>query len=38
MTGCVAILDVWNVETFDSELRGDLGAHNDVAATLPCAA
>lgn len=23
-------IDVWDVETFDSELRGDLGAHADV--------
>lgn len=35
MTGGVAILDVWNVETLDSELLGDPGAHNDVTATSP---
>lgn len=26
----VAVIDVWDVETFDSELRGDLDAHADV--------
>ncbi|NJM42720.1 MAG: hypothetical protein HC853_19280 [Anaerolineae bacterium] len=25
-----AIIDVWNVETFDGELRGDLDVHTDV--------
>jgi hypothetical protein len=30
MTEGVAIIDVWDVETFDSELRGDLDAHTDV--------
>jgi len=30
MTEGVAIIDLWDVETFDSELRGDLGAHADV--------
>jgi hypothetical protein len=35
MTRCVAIIDVWNVETFDSELLGDPVAHNDVTITSP---
>ena len=30
MTEGIAIIDVWDVETFDSELRGDLDAHADV--------
>jgi hypothetical protein len=30
MTGGVAIIDVWDVGTFDSELRGDLDTHADV--------
>lgn len=30
MTEGIAIIDVWAVETFDSELRGDLDIHNDV--------
>ena len=30
MTDGVAIIDVWDVETFDRELRGDLDAHADV--------
>lgn len=30
MTEGVAIIDVWNVETFDRELRGDLDVHADV--------
>jgi hypothetical protein len=33
MTRCVAIIDVWNVETFDSELLGHPGAHNDLTTT-----
>lgn len=30
MTEGVAIIDVWDVGTFDSELRADLDAHADV--------
>lgn len=30
MTEDNAIVDVWEVETFDSELRGNLDAHADV--------
>lgn len=30
MSGRDAIIDAWNVETFDAELRGDLDAHADV--------
>lgn len=30
MTEGIAIIDVWNVETFDGELRGDLDVHADV--------
>ncbi len=30
MTEGIAIIDVWAVETFDSELRGDLDVHTDV--------
>lgn len=30
MTEGVAIIDVWYVETFDSDLRGDLDIHTDV--------
>ncbi|MER9300998.1 hypothetical protein NKI38_31765 [Mesorhizobium sp. M0621] len=30
MIESVAIIDVWDVETFDSELRGDFDAHADV--------
>jgi hypothetical protein len=30
MTEGIAIIDVWDVETFDSELRGDLDSHADV--------
>jgi hypothetical protein len=30
MTEGITIIDVWDVETFDSELRGDLDAHADV--------
>lgn len=30
MTEGVSIIDVWDVGTFDSELRGDLDAHTDV--------
>lgn len=30
MTEGIAIIDVWDVETFDSELRGNLDAHIDV--------
>lgn len=26
-------IDIWDVETFDSELRGDLGAHADYMLT-----
>jgi hypothetical protein len=35
MTRCVAIIEAWNVETFDSELLGDPGAHNDVTTKSP---
>lgn len=30
MTQDVATIDVWNLETFDDELRGDLNVHRDV--------
>ena len=30
MSGHDGIIDVWNVETFDDELRGDLDVHGDV--------
>ncbi len=30
MTEGIAIIDVWAVETFDSEMRGDLDVHTDV--------
>ena len=30
MTEGITIIEVWDVETFDSELRGDLDAHADV--------
>jgi hypothetical protein len=28
--GMSAIIDVWNMETFDDELRGDLETHADL--------